>query len=92
MTELQKFIAFCRREGYKVLVKIYDDALEEAEQKLPNPFSYPHDRIQIPVMLDRSILEKIELAESIKDSTMDTSIIVFEFIKNKAMRWQYAAP
>lgn len=58
------------------LVDDYDNALFQAEQKLPDPRSYCFERIQVPIMLEMPIGISEELP-----STENTNILVFEFFK-----------
>lgn len=79
-------------KSFDQLVEIYDKARDEAKAKLPDAKSYPNDRIQVPVMLETSIIKSLSDAELLKDCTLNPSMLTFEFVKHRFKGWVLNAP
>lgn len=78
--------------SFDELVEIYDNALAEAKAKLPDVITYPNDRIQVPVILETSIIKSLSDTEIAKDSTLNPNMLVFEFVKHRFKGWVLNAP
>lgn len=79
-------------KSFDELVEIYDNALAEAKAKLLDVNSYRHYRIQVPIMLETSIIKSLSDTEIAKDSTINPNMLIFEFEKHRSKGWVLNAP
>lgn len=74
-------------ESMDDLLSQYNKALDKARAKLGSIQQFKKDRIQIPIILESSIIKKIQDLEHSKNCMVSPSMFVFTFLKNTDDSW-----